>query len=167
MPWEAPRVPQSRVAERLFSSLLSYQGLRLIFSDGSRIIFRLSGTGSAGATVRLYIDSYEKDAQKIYEDPQVRAALSHGSAAFLVHTDCGPKHGSTVEVLGVLEARALVSLIPVQIAFKKKLCVEQALLIQNPSQLLLQLHISFSVCLCYICGWFQVWKDTCRPELTF
>uniref|UniRef100_A0A8B9TR02 Phosphoglucomutase 1 n=1 Tax=Anas platyrhynchos TaxID=8839 RepID=A0A8B9TR02_ANAPL len=37
------------------------QGLRLIFSDGSRIIFRLSGTGSAGATVRLYIDSYEKD----------------------------------------------------------------------------------------------------------
>lgn len=50
------------------------QGLRLIFSDGSRIIFRLSGTGSAGATVRLYIDSYEKDAQKINQDPQVGAA---------------------------------------------------------------------------------------------
>lgn len=53
---------------------LSYQGLRLIFSDGSRIIFRLSGTGSAGATVRLYIDSYEKDAQKIHQDPQVSMA---------------------------------------------------------------------------------------------
>ncbi|NXL50868.1 PGM1 protein, partial [Podilymbus podiceps] len=50
------------------------QGLRLIFSDGSRVIFRLSGTGSAGATVRLYIDSYEKDAQKIHEDPQVMLA---------------------------------------------------------------------------------------------
>ncbi|XP_008943025.1 PREDICTED: phosphoglucomutase-1 [Merops nubicus] len=50
------------------------QGLRLIFSDGSRIIFRLSGTGSAGATVRLYIDSYEKDAQKIQQDPQVMLA---------------------------------------------------------------------------------------------
>uniref|UniRef100_A0A8C5IGY8 Phosphoglucomutase 1 n=1 Tax=Junco hyemalis TaxID=40217 RepID=A0A8C5IGY8_JUNHY len=50
------------------------QGLRLIFSDGSRIIFRLSGTGSAGATVRLYIDSYEKDAQKINQDPQVMLA---------------------------------------------------------------------------------------------
>lgn len=50
------------------------QGLRLIFSDGSRIIFRLSGTGSAGATVRLYIDSYEKDAKKIHEDPQVMLA---------------------------------------------------------------------------------------------
>lgn len=95
MPWEAPRVPQRHVAERLFSSLLSYQGLRLIFSDGSRIIFRLSGTGSAGATVRLYIDSYEKDAQKIYEDPQVGAAQQCCLPAFLVHTDLGPKHGST------------------------------------------------------------------------
>lgn len=66
-----PWVPKRHTAERLFSSLLSYQGLRLIFSDGSRIIFRLSGTGSAGATVRLYIDSYEKDAQKIHQDPQV------------------------------------------------------------------------------------------------
>ncbi|XP_065155110.1 phosphoglucomutase-1 [Paramisgurnus dabryanus] len=50
------------------------QGLRIIFTDGSRIIFRLSGTGSAGATIRLYIDSYEKDPQKIYEDPQVMLA---------------------------------------------------------------------------------------------
>ncbi|XP_056607379.1 phosphoglucomutase-1 [Triplophysa dalaica] len=50
------------------------QGLRIIFSDGSRIIFRLSGTGSAGATIRLYIDSYEKDQQKIYQDPQVMLA---------------------------------------------------------------------------------------------
>uniref|UniRef100_A0A803VG30 Phosphoglucomutase 1 n=1 Tax=Ficedula albicollis TaxID=59894 RepID=A0A803VG30_FICAL len=55
-------------------SVSKNQGLRLIFSDGSRIIFRLSGTGSAGATVRLYIDSYEKDAQKINQDPQVMLA---------------------------------------------------------------------------------------------
>lgn len=53
------------------------QGLRIIFADGSRIIFRLSGTGSAGATIRLYIDSYEKDPQKIYLDPQVSAARRH------------------------------------------------------------------------------------------
>lgn len=37
------------------------QGLRTVFVDGSRIVFRLSGTGSSGATVRLYIDSYEKE----------------------------------------------------------------------------------------------------------
>merc|ERR1712154_512994 len=35
------------------------QGIRIIFEDGSRIIFRLSGTGVAGATVRLYLEKYE------------------------------------------------------------------------------------------------------------
>ena len=33
--------------------------MRIIFEDGSRIILRLSGTGSSGATVRLYIEAYE------------------------------------------------------------------------------------------------------------
>uniref|UniRef100_A0A8C4ZXL6 EF-hand calcium binding domain 7 n=1 Tax=Gadus morhua TaxID=8049 RepID=A0A8C4ZXL6_GADMO len=55
-------------------SVSKNQGLRIIFSDGSRLVFRLSGTGSAGATIRLYIDSYEKDPQKIYQDPQVMLA---------------------------------------------------------------------------------------------
>lgn len=55
-------------------SISKNQGLRLIFADGSRIIFRLSGTGSAGATIRLYIDSYEKDVAKINQDPQVMLA---------------------------------------------------------------------------------------------
>ncbi|XP_017863552.1 PREDICTED: phosphoglucomutase [Drosophila arizonae] len=41
-------------------SLATKQGLRIVFDDGSRIVMRLSGTGSSGATVRLYIDSYEK-----------------------------------------------------------------------------------------------------------
>lgn len=60
----------------LVTSPLLPQGLRIIFADGSRIIFRLSGTGSAGATVRLYIDSYENDGQKILQDPQVRTSSS-------------------------------------------------------------------------------------------
>lgn len=38
-----------------------HQGLRLIFTDGSRLIFRLSGTGTEGATVRIYHESYERD----------------------------------------------------------------------------------------------------------
>ncbi|CAH0755588.1 unnamed protein product [Diatraea saccharalis] len=45
------------------------QGLRIIFEDGSRIVLRLSGTGSSGATVRLYIDSYE--ATDVQGDAQV------------------------------------------------------------------------------------------------
>ena len=39
-------------------SVASGQGLRFVFADGSRIIFRLSGTGSAGATIRMYVEQY-------------------------------------------------------------------------------------------------------------
>jgi phosphomannomutase len=47
------------------------QGIRLLFEDGSRIVVRLSGTGSSGATVRIYVDSYEKDENVLLEDAQV------------------------------------------------------------------------------------------------
>lgn len=47
------------------------QGIRLIFSDDSRIIFRLSGTGSSGATIRMYLEGYESDPAKYEMDPQV------------------------------------------------------------------------------------------------
>ncbi|KAI9082149.1 hypothetical protein K1719_035889 [Acacia pycnantha] len=45
-------------------SISSHQGIRYLFEDGSRLIFRLSGTGSVGATIRLYIEQYEKDSSK-------------------------------------------------------------------------------------------------------
>lgn len=41
------------------ASIATKQGLRIIFDDGSRIVIRLSGTGSSGATVRLYVEAYE------------------------------------------------------------------------------------------------------------
>merc|ERR1712099_169171 len=40
-------------------SVATKQGIRLLMSDGSRIIFRLSGTAGSGATVRMYIEQYE------------------------------------------------------------------------------------------------------------
>ncbi|XP_028767182.1 phosphoglucomutase, cytoplasmic isoform X2 [Neltuma alba] len=45
-------------------SISSHQGIRYLFEDGSRLVFRLSGTGSVGATIRLYIEQYEKDSSK-------------------------------------------------------------------------------------------------------
>jgi phosphoglucomutase len=42
-----------------------------LFEDGSRVIYRLSGTGSQGATVRMYIERYEEDPTKFNLDPQV------------------------------------------------------------------------------------------------
>jgi len=45
----------------LDGSVASSQGLYACFSSGSRIVVRLSGTGSSGATVRLYIEQYSSD----------------------------------------------------------------------------------------------------------
>ena len=54
-------------------SVSSKQGLRFIMEDGSRAIFRLSGTGSSGATIRMYIEKPEPDAAK--HDMQTADAL--------------------------------------------------------------------------------------------
>jgi len=51
-------------------SVASKQGLRFIMDDGSRIIFRLSGTGSSGATIRMYIEQYVTDPAKLGMDAQ-------------------------------------------------------------------------------------------------
>ncbi|SPQ95901.1 unnamed protein product (mitochondrion) [Plasmodiophora brassicae] len=40
-------------------SVTRQQGVRFLFTDGSRIIYRLSGTGSVGATIRIYMERYE------------------------------------------------------------------------------------------------------------
>jgi phosphoglucomutase len=45
-------------------SVSKAQGIRLLMEDGSRIVYRLSGTGTAGATVRVYIERYEPDAAR-------------------------------------------------------------------------------------------------------
>ncbi len=46
------------------------QGLRVMFEDGSRIVYRLSGTGTAGATLRVYIERYEPDSAKQFIETQ-------------------------------------------------------------------------------------------------
>jgi len=51
-------------------SVSTDQGVRVLFEDCSRIIFRLSGTGTSGATVRVYLESYEADALKHDMDAQ-------------------------------------------------------------------------------------------------
>src|SRR3569623_1886740 len=43
------------------ASLSTGQGLRILFQDGARIVFRLSGTGTAGATLRVYVERYVRD----------------------------------------------------------------------------------------------------------
>ncbi|MEO1537746.1 MAG: alpha-D-glucose phosphate-specific phosphoglucomutase [Pseudomonadota bacterium] len=45
------------------------QGLRIMFESGARVVFRLSGTGTEGATIRVYLEAYEDDPAKIAADP--------------------------------------------------------------------------------------------------
>lgn len=55
-------------------SISSNQGTRILFTDGSRIVFRLSGTGTEGATLRIYLEAFEPDTAKHYLDAQVALA---------------------------------------------------------------------------------------------
>ena len=49
-------------------SVSKNQGQIILFSDGSRVVFRLSGTGSQGATVRMYVEKYTKDEKQYTMD---------------------------------------------------------------------------------------------------
>ena len=51
-------------------SKASKQGIRIMFSDGSRLVFRLSGTGSSGATVRMYVDSFCNNPDQMVQSAQ-------------------------------------------------------------------------------------------------
>jgi phosphoglucomutase len=51
-------------------SLTSGQGLRLLLNDGSRVVLRLSGTGTQGATLRVYLESYVPPSGNLQQDPQ-------------------------------------------------------------------------------------------------
>jgi len=50
------------------------QGIRMLFTDGSRIVFRLSGTGTEGATIRIYLEAFEPDEAKHSLDAQAALA---------------------------------------------------------------------------------------------
>ena len=54
----------------LDGSVSKNQGIYAKFDDGSRIVVRLSGTGSSGATIRLYVEKHEADVSKMDMDAQ-------------------------------------------------------------------------------------------------
>jgi len=51
-------------------SLAEHQGLRILFEGGGRAVFRLSGTGTEGATLRVYLERFEGDAARHDIDTQ-------------------------------------------------------------------------------------------------
>ena len=71
-------------------SVSEHQGLRVGFDDGSRIVYRLSGTGTSGATLRIYIERFEADPARHALDTQQALAdligLSRDLARLRHHT---------------------------------------------------------------------------------
>ena len=53
------------------NSVTQGQGLRILLEDGSRVVIRLSGTGTKGATIRVYLESYVPSIGDLNQDPQV------------------------------------------------------------------------------------------------
>jgi phosphoglucomutase len=51
-------------------SVSNNQGIRILFEGGSRVVFRLSGTGTSGATLRVYVERYEPDADRHHFETQ-------------------------------------------------------------------------------------------------
>ena len=55
-------------------SVTQGQGLRILLEDGSRVVVRLSGTGTKGATIRVYLESYVPRSGDLHQDPQIALA---------------------------------------------------------------------------------------------
>jgi len=68
-------------------SVAKRQGVRLVFACGSRMIFRLSGTGSSGATIRLYLEQYRPADGVLDEDTQAALAALISQALTLSHLE--------------------------------------------------------------------------------
>ncbi|MFO8127640.1 alpha-D-glucose phosphate-specific phosphoglucomutase [Yoonia sp.] len=61
-------------------SVSSGQGLRVAFEGGARAVFRLSGTGTQGATIRLYLEQLETDPHHLQDDPETVLANVRNAA---------------------------------------------------------------------------------------
>jgi phosphoglucomutase len=61
-----------RYTDPVDGSTSSHQGIRILFSNGARIVYRLSGTGTEGATLRVYIEEPEKRPEMLNQQPQAR-----------------------------------------------------------------------------------------------
>lgn len=63
-----------RYVDPVDGSVSDHQGLRIGFEDGSRIVYRLSGTGTTGSTLRVYIERYEPDPERHGQETQAALA---------------------------------------------------------------------------------------------
>ena len=63
--WTVTQADEFSYTDPVDGSVATGQGLRIVFGDAARIILRLSGTGTEGATIRLYLERYETAADRL------------------------------------------------------------------------------------------------------
>lgn len=78
------------------SSVSSHQGLRIILEDGSRIIFRLSGTGTEGATLRIYVEQYRKNDFDSPVDEVLKPLIEYARQVIKLREYCGRDEASII-----------------------------------------------------------------------
>jgi phosphoglucomutase len=59
-------------------SVSDHQGIRFIYKDGSRVIFRQSGTGSVGTTIRIYFEKYEPEKIDLPKEEALKQMIDFG-----------------------------------------------------------------------------------------
>ena len=88
--YEVEHCDDFRYTDPIDHSVSSHQGIRILFTSSARIIYRLSGTGTDGATLRVYIEQLENNPEKMDRDPQDSLAkliaLSSSIAEIKKHT---------------------------------------------------------------------------------
>jgi phosphoglucomutase len=89
-PLEVAAADQFAYVDPVDGSESNNQGVRVMFACGSRIVFRLSGTGTQGATLRVYLERYEAQSGRLAEDtPAMLAdliAAAEAIAGIAAHT---------------------------------------------------------------------------------
>ncbi len=79
-------------------SVSAHQGLRILFADGARIVVRLSGTGTSGATLRLYFEVLETQPANLERDPTAALAplVAFTSELLDLHKRTGMAHPTVI-----------------------------------------------------------------------
>ena len=77
-------------------STTTKQGIRLLLSDGSRVVVRLSGTGTSGATVRLYVERYRNDGGVEDVNKVLEPLLKHAKELLQLKEFCGKDQADVI-----------------------------------------------------------------------
>jgi phosphoglucomutase len=73
-PYQIKQADDFAYTDPVDGSVSEHQGIRILMHGGARIVYRLSGTGTDGATLRVYIEGHEADITKQADDPQTYLA---------------------------------------------------------------------------------------------